>query len=600
MRVMMSSIHSDLIRGHIDTIILSVLHDGDRYGYDILGEIEKKSGGEYALKQPTLYSCLKRLESQGFIYKYWGTETNGGRRTYYSLTEMGKELFRKNKDDWVYSREVINKLIDTPDGYIPAPPTEQKRDRIAEAEVTEIPDGEEIDLVDEEEYEEELALQAESEKETEKEPEEAPEEEIDEEVAAVDTSDVTEAVAEPEAMNDAYADVIASAEAEAMTRNDAVDTYSDALVQGYCYADKQSDESVPDDDSNMFSSSLFAEDYSEDFDEEDDASAYVKDGRDISTVEPPAYTYTDGSERSIFRSYNDPTLSETAEREITVNREYRKVIRELLDGKTNEEYAAMLASEDESAYYVPPTPAPPPSEPVPSPVAPVTAEPPSDFSSRFAAKEAKYDEYAEPIRKEKAAKYLGDAAKPADGEKRDKVNFDELTMAVRSMGDDVRIRTHNSETQKAYSNVYQYYSNKLALYKYGILFAIMLLEILIPYLIIKFGAHLHIWGELPFLIVFVVFAAVFPVYSAIAFLNDPYKRKRYNYNMKTSLLYRTGIMFLLFVLVYTGNVVFMMDVAFDVYHLFSLITPALMATNVPLSSLLFKSLYDSGKFAVTD
>ena len=115
---MIKTINSDLIRGHIDTIILSVLHESDRYGYDILGEIEKKSGGEYVLKQPTLYSCLKRLESQGFIYKYWGTETNGGRRTYYSLTDMGKELFLKNKTDWRYSRTVIDRLISTADDPI--------------------------------------------------------------------------------------------------------------------------------------------------------------------------------------------------------------------------------------------------------------------------------------------------------------------------------------------------------------------------------------------------------------------------------------------------------------------------------------------------
>ena len=54
-------ISSDLIRGHINTIILRSLYDGDKYGYDIINEIEKKSGGLYTLKQPTLYSALKRV-----------------------------------------------------------------------------------------------------------------------------------------------------------------------------------------------------------------------------------------------------------------------------------------------------------------------------------------------------------------------------------------------------------------------------------------------------------------------------------------------------------------------------------------------------------
>ena len=106
-----STIHSDLIRGHIDTIILKALYDGDRYGFDIIKEIEQKSSGQYILKQPTLYSCLKRLEVQGFIKSYWGSKSNGGRRKYYTLTDMGRDLFIKNQSEWEYSRTVIDKLI---------------------------------------------------------------------------------------------------------------------------------------------------------------------------------------------------------------------------------------------------------------------------------------------------------------------------------------------------------------------------------------------------------------------------------------------------------------------------------------------------------
>lgn len=94
-----SSINSDLIRGNVTTIILKALLDEDRYGYDILREIEVKSGGQYKLKQPTLYSCLKRLEKQGLISSYWGDEsdTEGGRRRYYALTEAGKTILKKCK-----------------------------------------------------------------------------------------------------------------------------------------------------------------------------------------------------------------------------------------------------------------------------------------------------------------------------------------------------------------------------------------------------------------------------------------------------------------------------------------------------------------------
>lgn len=68
------SISSDLIRGHIDTMILRVLSEGDNYGYEIVKSIALNSKGAYELKEPSLYTSLKRLESQGMIASYWGTK----------------------------------------------------------------------------------------------------------------------------------------------------------------------------------------------------------------------------------------------------------------------------------------------------------------------------------------------------------------------------------------------------------------------------------------------------------------------------------------------------------------------------------------------
>lgn len=108
-----SSISADLIRGHINTIILRSLYERDKYGYEIIEEIEKKSHGQYTLKQPTLYSALKRLENQGFINAYWLTDevSLGGRRKYYTLTDSGREIAAKNQLEWEYSRTVIDNLI---------------------------------------------------------------------------------------------------------------------------------------------------------------------------------------------------------------------------------------------------------------------------------------------------------------------------------------------------------------------------------------------------------------------------------------------------------------------------------------------------------
>lgn len=108
-----SAISADLIRGHINTIILRTLYDKDKYGYEIMNDIEQKSHGQYSLKQPTLYSALKRLETQGYIKAYWKSDevSSGGRRKYFTLTESGREITETNQKEWEYSRTIIDSLI---------------------------------------------------------------------------------------------------------------------------------------------------------------------------------------------------------------------------------------------------------------------------------------------------------------------------------------------------------------------------------------------------------------------------------------------------------------------------------------------------------
>lgn len=83
-------------RGFVNNIILESLLTGDKYGYEIIKEVEEKSEGKIQLKQPSLYSSLKRFEAKGLITSYWGDSDIGGRRHYYTLTENGKNYFGKN------------------------------------------------------------------------------------------------------------------------------------------------------------------------------------------------------------------------------------------------------------------------------------------------------------------------------------------------------------------------------------------------------------------------------------------------------------------------------------------------------------------------
>ena len=106
-----NAISADLLRGHTDTMILKLLLDGDKYGYQISKLIQTKASGEYELKEATMYSSLKRLEADGSITSYWGDETQGGRRRYYHITRSGRELYRRNKQDWDHAKKILDRLL---------------------------------------------------------------------------------------------------------------------------------------------------------------------------------------------------------------------------------------------------------------------------------------------------------------------------------------------------------------------------------------------------------------------------------------------------------------------------------------------------------
>ncbi len=107
----MDNTNIDLIRSHMDTIILRTLQNSDKYGLEILNEIKSLSDDLYTVKQPTLYSSLKRLESQGLVLSCPGEETKGANRTYYRLTDEGRAFLEADQSQWEFARTIIDKLL---------------------------------------------------------------------------------------------------------------------------------------------------------------------------------------------------------------------------------------------------------------------------------------------------------------------------------------------------------------------------------------------------------------------------------------------------------------------------------------------------------
>jgi len=105
------NITSELLRGHTETIILRQLLDKDSYGYEINKAIQEKTRNQYELKEATLYSAFRRLETAGLITSYWGDEQTGARRRYYAITNDGKNTYSQNRKDWEDAKTLIETLI---------------------------------------------------------------------------------------------------------------------------------------------------------------------------------------------------------------------------------------------------------------------------------------------------------------------------------------------------------------------------------------------------------------------------------------------------------------------------------------------------------
>ncbi|EPZ42555.1 PadR family transcriptional regulator [Alicyclobacillus acidoterrestris] len=100
---------NERLRGYLDVILLSILSEGDSYGYDIVQQVNEQTHGALLLKEGSLYPALKRLEANRFIGGYWGTDKDTGpRRRYYSITERGKTHLKELKREWYAEQRMLS------------------------------------------------------------------------------------------------------------------------------------------------------------------------------------------------------------------------------------------------------------------------------------------------------------------------------------------------------------------------------------------------------------------------------------------------------------------------------------------------------------
>ena len=113
----MEAINGDTLRGHLETMILSTLEQGEAHGLEILRRLEDAGCGLLRLKEGSLYPALYRLEAAGEVKAVWESETHGrrgARRRIYRLTPKGQRQLEAGRVEWRQFVRVLGGILGAP------------------------------------------------------------------------------------------------------------------------------------------------------------------------------------------------------------------------------------------------------------------------------------------------------------------------------------------------------------------------------------------------------------------------------------------------------------------------------------------------------
>ena len=106
----MLSMRPELLKGHLDALLLAVLEDGPQHGYAVIEALRAGSGGTLDLPTGTVYPALHRLERAGLIASGWET-VGGRRRRAYRLTTSGQAALGEQRAVWQQFSAAVTAIL---------------------------------------------------------------------------------------------------------------------------------------------------------------------------------------------------------------------------------------------------------------------------------------------------------------------------------------------------------------------------------------------------------------------------------------------------------------------------------------------------------
>jgi transcriptional regulator len=107
---MMVPMRADLLRGHLDGLLLAVLADAPGHGYELSQRLTQRSGGELGVHEGSLYPALRRLERGGLVESSWSTG-EGRRRRIYRLTSAGRRAAKESRQQWRAFSTAVDRVL---------------------------------------------------------------------------------------------------------------------------------------------------------------------------------------------------------------------------------------------------------------------------------------------------------------------------------------------------------------------------------------------------------------------------------------------------------------------------------------------------------
>jgi PadR family transcriptional regulator, regulatory protein PadR len=107
----MQGMEGEMLKGHLDMIVLAALAAGPAHGYAIIKQIRHKSGEAFDLPEGTVYPALHRLEQSGLLSGRWTTAPSGRRRRVYALTKRGERALTRQSEHWQRFAKAIGGLL---------------------------------------------------------------------------------------------------------------------------------------------------------------------------------------------------------------------------------------------------------------------------------------------------------------------------------------------------------------------------------------------------------------------------------------------------------------------------------------------------------